>query len=115
MDDKRKEKLGKDLDLLEENLKHTPMAVRLMINEDSKFKYVLMGGMQFNPKWLYFYELPEFISEKLALLKMLNRFEEIPDVGKRFDENTYRMWMRPAVWESIEPLAVASKSKHDIL
>lgn len=110
----RKQKLDQALDALEEEIKNTPLSVRLEIDEyDSKpYKYTLMGGVRFNPKYLYFKELPTFIEEKLAILKMLNDYQEIPTLGKKFSENTYHIYMSPAVWESLIPTAHLTKTPY---
>lgn len=106
--DKRKEKLYADLDALGEELVTTPMMVRLTVLDDLDWncKYLLEAGFKFDPRILRFNELPPFLAERLAILKMLNKFQEIPDIGKRFSDNVYHVPISVRVWESIAPTAL---------
>lgn len=107
MDSTRKQKLYADLDALAEELVTTPRMVRITIMKNTKFVYLLEGGLKFEPKYLHFNELPPFIAERIAILKMLNNYEEIPDIGKKFSDTVYHIPISIRVWESLIPSAVS--------
>jgi hypothetical protein len=107
MNETRAERLYKALDELGEELANTPRSVRLSIIDGI---YVLEGGFGFQPQVLRFDKLPTFIEERLAILKMLNDFQMIPDIGKKVSKDVYHVPMSIRVWESIIPLALPQAS-----
>ena len=74
----------------------SPMSVRVDIGG---VLHCMMGSRWFDPPSLYFKVLPEPIQEKLAILKMLRRNEDIPTLGRKHAEGVYYIYISPNEWK----------------
>jgi hypothetical protein len=74
----------------------SPMSVRVDIGG---VMHCMMGSRWFDPPTLYFKVLPTPILEKLAILKMLRRNEDIPTLGRKHNEATYYIYISPNEWK----------------
>lgn len=74
----------------------SPMSVRVDIGG---VMMCMMGSRWFDPPTLYFKVLPTAILEKLAILKMLRRNEDIPTLGRKHNEATYYIYISPNEWK----------------
>lgn len=85
---------GLDKDL--EKIMDKPQSVRVDIGG---VMMCMMGSRWFDPPTLYFKVLPTAILEKLAILKMLRRNEDIPTLGRKHNEATYYIYISPNEWK----------------
>jgi hypothetical protein len=74
----------------------SPMSVRVDIGG---VMMCMMGSRWFDPPTLYFKVLPTAILEKLAILKMLRRNEDIPTLGRKHNDATYYIYISPNEWK----------------
>jgi hypothetical protein len=74
----------------------SPMSVRVDIGG---VMMCMMGSRWFDPPTLYFKMLPTAILEKLAILKMLRRNEDIPTLGRKHNDATYYIYISPNEWK----------------
>ena len=74
--------------------------------------YLLQGGTPFDPRTICLMEVPTYITEALAILKMLNRGEKVEGLGKKQTDKTYYIYMSPNVWESLVPNSVPFSTQH---
>ncbi len=65
-----------------------------------------MGNKWFDPSTLYFKELPKLMAEKIVLLNMLDKHEEIPEVGRKHIAGTYYLYITPNQWKALRDEAI---------
>jgi hypothetical protein len=81
----------------------SPMSVRVDIGG---VNMCMMGSRWFDPPTLYFKVLPTEILEKLAILKMLRRNEDIPTLGRKHNGTTYYIYISPNEWKTYADQAI---------
>jgi hypothetical protein len=81
----------------------SPMSVRVDIGG---VMMCMMGSRWFDPPTLYFKVLPTAILEKIAILKMLRRNEDIPTLGRKHNEATYYIYISPNEWKTYHDQAI---------
>lgn len=86
-----------------EQIMNTPQSVRVDIGG---VNMCMMGSRWFDPPSLYFKVLPEPILEKLAILKMLRRGEEIPTLGRKHSDVAYYIYISPNEWKTYHDQAI---------
>lgn len=97
--EERMAKLDKDLD----EIMNIPQSVRVDIGG---VNMCMMGSRWFDPPSLYFKVLPEPILEKIAILKMLRRNEDIPTLGRKHNGTTYYIYISPNEWKTYADQAI---------
>jgi hypothetical protein len=86
-----------------EKTMNSPMSVRVDIGG---INMCMMGSRWFDPPTLYFKVLPTEILEKLAILKMLRRNEDIPTLGRKHNGTTYYIYISPNEWKTYHDQAI---------
>jgi hypothetical protein len=86
-----------------EKTMNSPMSVRVDIGG---VMMCMMGSRWFDPPTLYFKVLPTAILEKIAILKMLRRNEDIPTLGRKHNEATYYIYISPNEWKTYHDQAI---------
>ena len=86
-----------------EKTMNNPMSVRVDIGG---VNMCMMGSRWFDPPTLYFKVLPTEILEKLAILKMLRRNEDIPTLGRKHNGTTYYIYISPNEWKTYADQAI---------
>lgn len=81
----------------------SPMSVRVDVGG---VNMCMMGSRWFDPPTLYFKVLPTPILEKLAILKMLRRNEDIPTLGRKHNGTTYYIYISPNEWKTYADQAI---------
>jgi hypothetical protein len=81
----------------------SPMSVRVDIGG---VMMCMMGSRWFDPPTLYFKVLPTAILEKLAILKMLRRNEDIPTLGRKHTEGVFYIYISPNEWKIYKDEAI---------
>lgn len=81
----------------------TPQSVRVDVGG---VNMCMMGSRWFDPPSLYFKVLPEPILEKLAILKMLRRGEDIPMLGRKHSDVAYYIYISPNEWKTYYDQAI---------
>ena len=91
---------GIDADL--EEAMNLPMSARVDILHN-----VMMGGVYHRPRTMHFDALPRTVQDKIALLKMLNNYEAIPDVGEKRNQYIYYLKISQNLWKVFSYEAVS--------
>lgn len=103
MDSDREKALHKALDKIVADAYDKPMSVRVEIGNRL---ICLMGSKWFDPSTLYFEELPQVVAEKIVLLKMLNNFQRLEGIGKKYNDTMFYVFITPNQWQQFKDEAV---------
>lgn len=103
-------KLKETLAELDKELSYSLKAVRGNLVGNG---LVLMSGLGLEPIYLEFDYIPKAIADRLVMLKMLDKYEKIPKVGKRIDDTNFYVYVTVKEWRELSQEALATKKKEN--